>query len=179
MKAILKNGTALVAATLMTGPALAADMLTEIGPGEGQVNIVAWPGYIERAETLQATITRFNGNAVKGEDPDYGRGISAQDRYYGDPNVKPNCCLGPIETGPFYAVQIYPGDLGTKGGLVTDNAGRVMKADGTPVPGLYAAGNTTASVMGRTYPGAGGTIGPALTFGFLAAEAAQADSSAA
>ena len=127
------------------------------------------------ADTLKATITRFNGFAVKGEDPDYGRGISAQDRYYGDPNVKPNCCLGPIESGPFYAVQIYPGDLGTKGGLVTDNAGRVLTADGSVIPGLYAAGNTTASVMGRTYPGAGGTIGPALTFGFLAAEAASKD----
>lgn len=112
---------------------------------------------------------------MKGEDPDYGRGISAQDRYYGDPNVKPNCCLGPIETGPFYAVQIYPGDLGTKGGLVTDNAGRVLTTDGAVIPGLFAAGNTTASVMGRTYPGAGGTIGPALTFGFLAAEAASTD----
>ncbi|MCA9577195.1 MAG: FAD-dependent oxidoreductase [Polyangiales bacterium] len=128
------------------------------------------------AETLAATITRFNGNAVKGEDPDYGRGISAQDRYYGDPNVKPNCCLGPVEKGPFYAVQIYPGDLGTKGGLVIDNHGRVLNAARQPIPGLFASGNTTASVMGRTYPGAGGTIGPALTFGFLAAEAAKEDS---
>ena len=122
------------------------------------------------AATAKAAITRFNEYAVKGEDPDYNRGWSAQDRYYGDPNVKPNCSLGPIETGPFYAVQIYPGDLGTKGGLVTDEHSRVLKEDGQAIPGLYAAGNSASSVMGRTYPGAGGTIGPALTFGFLAAE---------
>ncbi len=124
------------------------------------------------ADRLKATIARFNEHAVKGEDPDYNRGWSAQDRYYGDPRVKPNCSLGPIETGPFYAVRIYPGDLGTKGGLLTDDHGRVLKEDGQPIRGLYAAGNSTASVMGRSYPGAGGTIGPALMFGFLAAEAA-------
>jgi len=121
------------------------------------------------AENLQATLARFNDHAVEGEDPDFNRGWSAQDRYYGDPRVKPNCALGPVETPPFYAVQIYPGDLGTKGGLVTDDHGRVLR-DGRPIAGLYAAGNSSASVMGRTYPGAGGTIGPALTFGVLAAE---------
>ena len=130
------------------------------------------------AATVKSTIARFNEHAVKGEDPDYNRGWSAQDRYYGDPSVKPNCSLGPIETPPFYAVQIYPGDLGTKGGLVTDARSRVLQADGRVIPGLYAAGNSSSSVMGRSYPGAGGTIGPALTFGFLAAEdAAQAPSS--
>ncbi|NNE20519.1 MAG: FAD-dependent oxidoreductase [Myxococcales bacterium] len=122
------------------------------------------------AATVKSTIARFNEHAVKGEDPDYNRGWSAQDRYYGDPRVKPNCSLGPIETPPFYAVQIYPGDLGTKGGLVTDSHSRVLKADGRVIAGLYAAGNSSSSVMGRSYPGAGGTIGPALTFGFLAAE---------
>ena len=122
------------------------------------------------AETAKASIQRFNEHAVKGEDPDFNRGWSAQDRYYGDPAVKPNCALGPVETGPFYAVEIFPGDLGTKGGLITDAHARVLKDDGEVIVGLYAAGNSTASVMGRTYPGAGGTIGPALTFGFLAAE---------
>ena len=124
------------------------------------------------AVTTKATIQRFNEYAVRGEDPDFNRGWSAQDRYYGDPQVKPNCALGPIETGPFYAVQIYPGDLGTKGGMVTDEHARVLKEDGRVIPGLFAAGNSSASVMGRTYPGAGGTIGPALVFGFLAAEKA-------
>jgi 3-oxosteroid 1-dehydrogenase len=122
------------------------------------------------ADNVKATIARFNQHASRGEDPDFNRGWSAQDRYYGDPNVKPNCSLGPVETAPFYAVQIYPGDLGTKGGLITDQNSRVLGADGRPISGLYAAGNSSASVMGRTYPGAGGTIGPALTFGFLAAE---------
>jgi 3-oxosteroid 1-dehydrogenase len=130
------------------------------------------------AAIAKSTIARFNEYAIKGEDPDFNRGWSAQDRYYGDPNVKPNCSLGPIETGPFYAVQIYPGDLGTKGGLVTDARSRVLKEDGRPIAGLYAAGNTAASVMGRTYPGAGGTIGPALTFGVLAAEDAAKEPSA-
>ena len=123
-------------------------------------------------DALQQTIDRFNANAAKGEDPDYNRGWSAQDRYYGDPRVKPNCALGAIETAPFYAVQIYPGDLGTKGGLLTDGQSRVVREDGKPIEGLYAAGNATASMMGRSYPGAGGTIGPAMTFGFVAAEAA-------
>jgi 3-oxosteroid 1-dehydrogenase len=129
------------------------------------------------AVTAKAAIARFNEYAVKGEDPDFNRGWSAQDRYYGDPNVKPNCSLGPVETGPFYAVQIYPGDLGTKGGLVTDDHSRVLKEDGQVISGLYAAGNSAESVMGRTYPGAGGTIGPALTFGFLAAEDAAQQTS--
>jgi 3-oxosteroid 1-dehydrogenase len=128
------------------------------------------------ADNAKATIARFNEHAILGEDPDFNRGWSAQDRYYGDPNVKPNCSLGPVETAPFYAVQIYPGDLGTKGGLITDHQGRVLRADGRPIPGLYAAGNSSASMMGRTYPGAGGTIGPALTFGFLAAEDAALES---
>jgi 3-oxosteroid 1-dehydrogenase len=128
------------------------------------------------ADSLTSTIARFNENAIKGEDPDYNRGWSAQDRYYGDPRVKPNCSLGPIENAPFYAVRVYPGDLGTKGGLLTDERSRVLNIDGQPIVGLYAAGNATASMMGRTYPGAGGTIGPALTFGFFAAEAAAATS---
>lgn len=126
-------------------------------------------------ENLLSTITRFNEYAKKGEDPDFGRGLSASDRYYGDPRVKPNPCLGAIEEGPFYAIKVYPGDLGTKGGLITDLQSRVLRADRSVIRGLYATGNCMASVMGRTYPGAGGTIGPALTFGMIAAEAAHAD----
>ena len=122
--------------------------------------------------TLRATVDRFNGFAREGHDPDFHRGESASDRYYGDPRSKPNPCLGPIESGPFYAIRVYPGDLGTKGGLVTDLRGRVEREDGSVIDGLFAVGNCQASVMGRTYPGAGGTIGPALTFGMLAAEAA-------
>lgn len=122
--------------------------------------------------TLRETVDRFNANAKLGVDPDFHRGESEQDKYYGDPRVSPNPCLGPIEQGPFYAIAIYPGDLGTKGGMVTDTSGRVKREDGSIIEGLFAVGNSSASVMGETYPGAGGTIAPALTYGMLAAEAA-------
>lgn len=122
------------------------------------------------AEALAETVQRFNGFARSGVDEDFHRGESAYDKYYSDPTVKPNCSLAPLEKGPFYAVKIVPGDLGTKGGLVTDEHARVLRADGTSIPGLYAAGNVSSAVMGSTYPGPGGTIGPALVFGYLAAE---------
>lgn len=122
------------------------------------------------ASTFLATIERFNGFARTGVDEDFGRGGTVYDNYYGDPRVKPNPNLGPIEKGPFTAVKLVPGDLGTKGGLLTDEHARVLDEAGAPIPGLYAAGNTTASVMGRTYPGPGSTIGPAAVFGYLAAK---------
>ena len=103
------------------------------------------------------------------------RGESASDRYYGDERVTPNPCLAPLDVPPYYAIPLFPGDLGTKGGLVIDPAARVLTAEGRIIPGLYATGNASRSIMGRTYPGAGGTIGPALTFGFLAAETAAAE----
>jgi 3-oxosteroid 1-dehydrogenase len=131
------------------------------------------------AEKLEATLERFNAMAHKGKDEDFGRGESASDRYYGDDRVQPNPCLAPIEKGPFYAIPLFPGDLGTKGGLKTDVNARVLDEAGQPIPGLYAAGNTSMSMMGRTYPGAGGTIGPAMCFGFLGAEAAAAEQAAA
>jgi len=129
------------------------------------------------AQALLGTVERFNGMVDAGVDTDFGRGESLSDRYYGDPRVQPNPCLGRIQTGPFYALRVYPGDLGTKGGLVVDTHGRVLAGDGAPIPGLYAAGNCAAPVMGRTYPGAGGTIGPAMVGGFLAAEAAAENES--
>jgi 3-oxosteroid 1-dehydrogenase len=118
---------------------------------------------------LVKTVTRFNEFAAAGRDEEFGRGDSAYDRYYGDPRCKPNPNLAPLTRPPFYAVKIVPGDLGTKGGLRTDSRARVLRADGTPIPGLYAAGNASASVMGHSYAGAGATIGPAMTFGYLAA----------
>ena len=121
------------------------------------------------AKGLQETVRRFNQFAQSGHDLDYHRGDSAYDRYYGDPTIKPNPCLAPLTSGPFYAVKLWPGDLGTKGGLVTDERARVLRANGMPIEGLYAAGNTTASVMGHYYPGPGATIGPAMTFGYIAA----------
>jgi len=118
---------------------------------------------------LSATVERFNGFARAGVDGDFGRGNSAYDRYYSDPLVHPNPNLGPLEKGPFTAVKVVIGDLGTKGGVVTDADGRALRADGSVIEGLYSAGNNSASVMGRTYPGPGSTIGPAVVFGLRAA----------
>ncbi len=125
---------------------------------------------------LTETVTRFNGFARAGIDEDFHRGESAYDKYYSDPTVKPNPSLHPIDDGPFYAVRIVPGDLGTKGGLVTDERARVLRPDGSVIAGLYAAGNCSSAVMGRTYAGPGATIGPALTFGYLAAETISQES---
>lgn len=118
---------------------------------------------------LAATLERFNAHAAKGEDPDFHRGEAAYDKMYGDHSVTPNPSLKPIEKGPFYAMPIYPGDIGTNGGLRTDERARVIDEKGSPIRGLYAIGNNAASAMGESYPGAGVTIGPALTFGYLAA----------
>ncbi|GAA4203368.1 FAD-dependent oxidoreductase [Actinocatenispora rupis] len=121
------------------------------------------------AATLRRTIARYNDLARAGRDTDFGRGDSAYDRYYGDPTLhNPN--LLPLTTPPLYAVRVYPGDIGTKGGLVTDPDGRVLRPNGTPIAGLYATGNTSAAVMGETYPGPGATIGPAMVFGYAAAQ---------
>jgi 3-oxosteroid 1-dehydrogenase len=121
-------------------------------------------------DALVATVERFNGFAETGVDEDFHRGESAYDKYYSDPTVKPNPSLHRIDRSPFYAVKIVPGDLGTKGGLVTDERARVLRADGSVIPGLYAAGNCSSAVMGHTYAGPGATIGPAMTFGYLAAQ---------
>lgn len=118
---------------------------------------------------FRATVERFNGFARSGVDGDFGRGNSAYDRYYGDPLVHPNPNLGPIERGPFTAFRVVIGDLGTKGGVLTDVDGRALREDGSVIDGLYSAGNNSASVMGRTYPGPGSTIGPAVVFGMRAA----------
>ena len=118
---------------------------------------------------LEATVARFNEYAVNGEDPDFHRGEAAYDKMYGDPRNGPNPSLAPILKAPFYAFAIHPGDIGTNGGLVTDARARVLDGAGKPIAGLYAIGNNAASAMGESYPGAGVTIGPALTFGYIAA----------
>lgn len=118
---------------------------------------------------LTATVERFNGFARAGVDEDFKRGESAYDRYYGDPTNKPNPNLGEISHGPYYAAKMVPGDLGTKGGVRTDSHGRALRDDDSVIEGLYASGNVSSPVMGHTYPGPGGTIGPAMTFGYLAA----------
>ena len=121
------------------------------------------------AENLKATIERFNGFCSTGVDEDFERGSNAYDRYYSDAKeAKPNPNLGAIAAPPFYALKVWPGDLSTKGGLLTDEFARVISTSGEVIEGLYAAGNNSASIMGRTYPGAGATIGPAMTFGYIA-----------
>lgn len=139
-------------------------------------------GYMRRGQTLAdiatqcgidpvrlaATVQRFNGFAATGKDLDFHRGDGAYNRFAGDPRVKPNPNLGAIEKPPFYAVRIYPGDVGTSGGLVTDEQGRVLRADGSCIEGLYATGNSAASVTGRSYPGPGASISTSMVFGYRA-----------
>ncbi|KLO26991.1 3-ketosteroid-delta-1-dehydrogenase [Mycolicibacter heraklionensis] len=143
---------------LESGVIVSADTLDELAAKTGVP-----------AAALAATVERFNEFARTGVDEDFHRGESAYDRYYGDPTNKPNPNLGQIAQGPFYAAKMVPGDLGTKGGIRTDVNGRALRDDGSVIAGLYAAGNVSAPVMGHTYPGPGGTIGPAMTFGYLAA----------
>jgi 3-oxosteroid 1-dehydrogenase len=159
-------------------------MLAETMPGSKKPQTWFDTGYLKKAntieelaaacgmppETLKATIERYNAFARKGKDEDFGRGDSAYDRFLGDYTHKPNDTLGTIEQGPFYAVQIVPGDVGTFGGAVCDAWARVLREDGSVIEGLYATGTTTAAVMGRTYPGAGCSIGPSFTWGFVAAK---------
>jgi len=142
-----------------------------------------WDHYVFRADSivelaakihvpagvLITTVAAMNEYARTGVDPEFGRGGNAYDQMFGDPSVKPNPCLGTIARGPFYAVPINNGDLGTKGGLRCDERARVLDGQGHPIAGLYAAGNCAGSPFGDCYPGAGATIGPALTFGYVAA----------
>ncbi len=118
---------------------------------------------------LPAMVQRFNLLAASGRDDDYHRGDSAYDRYYGDPTIVPNPCLGPVDSGPFYAVQVVPGDLGTCGGIRADGFARALRPDGTIIEGLYASGNAAGNAFGRVYPGPGATIGQGLVYGYTAA----------
>ena len=118
--------------------------------------------------TLRATVDRFNGFVAQGHDADFQRGARAYDRWLGDP-FAPHASLGSIEKGPFYAMEVVPGDVGTYGGVVTDTAARVLRGDGSVIQGLYATGVSTASAMGRAYPGAGASVGPSFVWGYVAA----------
>lgn len=141
-----------------------------------------WSGYLVRGTTisqlaeklgmdpvaLTETINRVNEDAKDGTDTEFGKGSTSYNRYLGDANNPHNACFAPIERGPFYALKIYMGDLGTFAGIKTNSAAQVINQAGTVVQGLYAVGNDAASVMGGNYPGAGITLGPALTFGYIA-----------
>jgi succinate dehydrogenase/fumarate reductase flavoprotein subunit len=118
---------------------------------------------------LERTVARFNPDAKRGEDTEYGKGTTSYNRSLGDPDHGPNPCLAPLENGPYYAVRLYVGDLGTFAGLKANENAQVLDEAGRPIPGLYSAGNDAASIMGGNYPGGGITLGPALTFGWIAA----------
>jgi succinate dehydrogenase/fumarate reductase flavoprotein subunit len=117
---------------------------------------------------LSKTVNDYNAHARKGIDPAFGRGTSIYQRHLGDPNHSPNPCVAPVERSPLYALRIYPADLGTAIGLRTDGQARVLSKDGTAIAGLYACGNDMGSIMNGNYPGPGITLGPALTFGYVA-----------
>lgn len=147
-------------------------------------------GYLYEAPTIKAlaaklglppdaladSAARFSRYAAEGADPEFGKGGTAYNRYLGDGEASGNPCLGPLDTAPFYAVKVYPGDIGTAGGIVTDGEARALGQDGRPIPGLFACGNDMNSVMAGTYPGPGITLGPAMTFGYLAGKSLAAGS---
>ncbi|WP_442583899.1 FAD-dependent oxidoreductase [Mesorhizobium sp. ASY16-5R] len=120
------------------------------------------------AKVFEIQLQSFNREARHGRDPEFGKGDTAYNRFLGDASHKPNPCVAPLEQGPFYAIRLALGDLGTFAGLRTDAKTRVLDAKGDPIPGLHAVGNDAASVMGGAYPGGGITLGPALTFGYIA-----------
>ncbi|HZU47988.1 MAG TPA: FAD-binding protein [Mycobacterium sp.] len=121
------------------------------------------------ADRLAQTIERFNRFAAKGLDPDFGRGQSAYNDCLGDPGYRPNASIGPLDRAPYYATKVYPADVGTCGGVITDEHAQVLDEQDRAIEGLYATGNTTATVMGRTYPGAGASIAASMVFGYVAA----------
>lgn len=159
-------------------------MLGGTMPGRNKPDSWSRQGYLKRADSigelatridvdpaaLSATVERWNAFVDKGVDEDFHRGEREYDLWLGDPYHGPNKALGKIGKGPFYAVNVVPGDVSTYGGAVIDEHGRVVRADGTPIEGLYAAGVSTASIMGNVYPGAGASIGPSMTFGYIAAK---------
>jgi succinate dehydrogenase/fumarate reductase flavoprotein subunit len=166
------------------------DYLDRYGFGLLQAQPGTAPDWVMRAGTLEAlgetlgipgdelvrTVARWNANCAAGHDPDFGRGESAFDRWWGDPYRKGTreATLGPLLRGPYYAVEVCSGALGTKGGPSTDGNGNVVDLDGQAIPGLYAAGNVMASPFGMTYGGPGGTLGPGMVFGYLAGRHAAA-----
>ena len=118
-------------------------------------------------ENLEQTIVEVNRDAREGRDGAFGRGETSYQRLLGDDGVAPNPCIGEISVAPFYAVKIVPGDIATYHGLVTDELTRVLDLNGKPIAGLFAVGNDAASIFGGSYPGAGATLGPAMTFGYI------------
>lgn len=164
-------------------------MLAGTMPGSAKPQAWYDSGYLKKADSLEelagqievepealvSTVARFNGFVANNRDEDFGRGERAYDNWLGDPLHRPSQTLGTIEEGPFYAIPVVPGDVGTYGGVLTDDNARVLREDGSVIEGLYATGVCAGSVMGRVYPGAGCSIGPSFTWGFVAAQYAAGE----
>ncbi len=120
------------------------------------------------AAAFEAQVAEYNRHASEGKDPAFGKGGTAYNRFYGDTDITPNPCLAPLVEPPYYAVKVVVGDLGTYAGIAANGNAQVLDANNKPIPGLYAAGNDMASIMGGNYPGPGITLGPAMTFGWIA-----------
>ncbi len=188
MYAANRDGATIPAYLVADGVALKKYGLGMVRPGGGNLKPFLDDGYLVTADTLDAlaaklgidaaglaeTVGRMNAYAAAGDDPEFHRGVTVYERANGDPTAgTKNPTLGPIATAPFYAVRLWPGDIGAAMGLVTDTDARVLREDGDPIPGLYAVGNDAQSIMGGVYPGPGITIGPAIAFGYIAARHAS------
>ena len=157
--------------------------LGAVRPFPGRLSPFLRNGYVKRANSLsglaqvaglplssfEETVKIYNQDAIRGEDTAFGKGGTEYNRYLGDPENKPNPCLRPIDQGPFYALPVYPGDIGTSIGITTNEHAQVLDKEGRAIKGLYAAGNDMNSIMAGSYPGPEITLGPALTFGYIAA----------
>ena len=188
MYAANRDGSTIPAFLIADSVALKKYGLGMVRPGGGDLKPFLDDGYLVKADTLaelaaQARHRRrrprrdrrgMNAFAAAGVDPEFHRGVTVYEQANGDPAAgTKNPTLGPIGTAPFYAVRLWPGDIGAAMGLVTDTDARVLREDGSPIPGLYAVGNDAQSIMGGVYPGPGITIGPAITFGYIAARHAS------
>lgn len=188
MYAANKDGSTIPAFLIADAPTLRKYGLGMVRPGGADTRPFLADGYLVKGETLAelagklgidaqglaGTVERMNAYAADGADPEFNRGVTVYERANGDANAgTKNPTLGPIAAAPFYAVRLWPGDIGAAMGLVTDTDARVLRADGAPIPGLYAVGNDAQSIMGGVYPGPGITIGPAITFGYIAARHAS------
>ena len=188
MYAANRDGSTIPAFLIADSVALKRYGLGMVRPGGGNLKPFLDDGYLVKADTLAGlaaklgidaaglaeTVATMNAFAAGGVDTEFHRGVTVYERANGDPAAgTKNPTLGPIGTAPFYAVRLWPGDIGAAMGLVTDTDARVLRDDGSPIPGLYAVGNDAQSIMGGVYPGPGITIGPAITFGYIAARHAS------
>lgn len=188
MYAANRDGSHIPAFLIADSVALRKYGLGMVRPGGGNLQPFLDDGYLVKAETLAAlaarlgvdpaglaeTAAKLDAFAASGVDTDFHRGETVYEQANGDPAAGTrNPTLGPVRTAPFYAVRLFPGDIGAAMGLVTDTDARILREDGSPIPGLYAVGNDAQSIMGGVYPGPGITIGPAITFGYIAARHAS------